>query len=163
MIGLISNQCTSRMRNISVLFYSPNDRANGYRMYSFTYVTTTDSTTTTIAFSFTHPTSFWFLDDIEVMDTITMNLVNIDGGFESNDLSKFYLQCKLPDSDTKIGGETSIVYCKTGDYCYMDETVGDPTYLLHSFSTVGGRSYNIKFWLFNFGGRPNMAMVLIGH
>ena len=151
------------LRHINVLFYLTNFRDRSYAVYSVRYVTMTNSTSTTMAFGFTHRQTWWFLDNIEVIDLMTGEQVNLDGGFESDNLYLHYLTCNLPESDNTVRGEIT-QGCGTGGwYCYLDGTMYEPNYLLQSFNTQGGHEYFIRFGLQSYGGTPNMAMLLVGH
>jgi hypothetical protein len=49
----------------------------------------------------------------------------------------------------------------SGDSYYSDGTETGMTYLVKSFPIVGGRNYNVSFWLENNGDPQNSAIVLI--
>jgi hypothetical protein len=46
----------------------------------------------------------WYLDDINIVDTVIGLTVNQDGGFESNNLTAYYSYCSLLQSDIQTGG-----------------------------------------------------------
>lgn len=163
MIGYVFNQCTASLSGINVLLYLTNVRSTAYQQYSYIFTTMPSSTRTTFAIGLTHRPAFWFLDDIRVYDYTTFQMVNIDGSFESNNLLRYYTLCALPDSDTSAGGRITMVNPQVGSYAYVDGTMYDPEYLMQTIDTVGGRQYFISFWLKNYSGTPNAAILLIGH
>lgn len=151
------------MHYINVLFYEKNLADTSYNTYSVIYNTLANSTITTIAFGFIHKPSWWFLDDILVVDLDVGFQVNLDGDFESGDLLRYYSICNLPESDTRVGGQVQQGCGTGGAYCYLDGTMNEPSYLFQSLYTEGGHSYLIRFGLKNYGGTPNMVMLLVGH
>jgi len=133
-----------------------------YRQYNFLYQASVISTKISLLFGFQHQSDFWGLDDILVTDTYTNTgtPVNSDGTFESNNLTMSYTQCSLTNERitlAQILGD----FPHLGDCYYSDGTQSGMTYLIQSFSIVGGRNYNVSFWLQNNGDQPNLAIVLI--
>jgi hypothetical protein len=129
-----------------------------YQQYVYSYAAT--STTTILSFGFRQDPSWWAMDDVYVIDTVTSQTINNDPSFESGSLSLCCTMCNL--SSGSVGGQISSSYPHTGIYNYYDGSIGNLDYLIMTLTTVSGRVYSVSFWLKNLGGPTNSATVLIG-
>lgn len=120
------------------------------------------STNIYIMFGFRHDTKSWALDKISVTDTTTNTDIITDGDFESNYLKKSYSQCILSNTRSST---TDILFDipYSGDFYYNDQTRVGMTYLMQQLTVVGGRYYNISFYLENRGYTNNTFLLLIGY
>jgi hypothetical protein len=157
MIAIVSNACTASMSNTVTLMYLSNASPFSYQQYVYSYTAT--STTTILSFAFRQDPSWWAMDDVYVIDTVTGQTINSDPSFESGTLNC----CSVCNpSGSSSGGQISSLYPHTGTYNYYDGAVTNPDYLILTLTTVSGRLYTISFWLENIGNPINSATVLIG-
>jgi hypothetical protein len=157
MIAIVSNACTASMSNTVILMYLSNASSFSYQQYVYSY--TAISTTTILSFAFRQDPSFWAMDDVYVIDTVTSQTINSDPSFESG-TSNCCSTCN--PSGSSSAGVVTTGCANTGSYCYYDGSVGNPDYLIITLTTVSGRLYSISFWLENIGNPINSATVLIG-
>lgn len=161
-VVFVYNHCTKNLKNVNMVLFLTNEYMFDYRYYSFLYQTSVISKEITLLFGFLHGPDFWGLDDIVVLDTYTNDgiPVNVDGSFESNNLTRSYSQCSLTESRTSLA-QILWDFPHVGNSYYGDGTTSGLTYLIQSFPIVGGRNYNVSFWLQNNGDPSNVAVVLI--
>lgn len=113
-------------------------------------------------FGFRHDNQSWSLDKISFNDTTTEQDLIQDGDFESNYLTKYYSQCILSNTRSSV---TDILFDNpySGDFYYNDQTNVGMTYLSQTISVIGGRYYNISFYLENRGYANNTFILLVGY
>ncbi len=111
-----------------------------------------------LSFAFRQDPSYFAMDDVYVVDTVTGLTVNSDPSFESGTLNC----CTLCNpSGSSAGGQISSSYALTGTFNYYDGAVGNPDYLILTLTVVPGRTYTISFWLRNLGGPTNSITILV--
>lgn len=103
---------------------------------------------------------WWALDNVKVFDNTTSSIVNSEGGFENLNLNTSWTICN--PSDSCFAGEISKEHAHTGNNSYLDGAIQNADYLIQSIPTVGGRLYQINFWLKNLGSNPNSATLIVG-
>ncbi|CAF1367843.1 unnamed protein product [Adineta ricciae] len=161
----IYNQCTTNMQNPTLLLTLTNQDMFDYRQFSYSISSSVISTKLTLAFGFQHQTDFWGLDDIVAFDTYTKtsDSTNLDGSFESNNLTMSYSQCRLTTDKNNYPflSQISWDFPHLGNCYYTDGTQSGLTYLIQSFPIVGGRTYDVSFWLQNNGNGQNLAVILV--
>ncbi|CAF0896070.1 unnamed protein product [Adineta steineri] len=157
----VFNQCTEKYQPLTTLLFITNQDIFDYRQYSFIYQASVISAKINILFGFQHQSDFWGLDDVVVTDMYTNDGValNSDGSFELNNLTKSYTQCNLNSGTVlaQILGD----FPHLGDCYYSDGSPDGMIYLIQTFPIVGGRNYNVSFWLQNNGAQPNLAVAFI--
>jgi hypothetical protein len=158
------NECTAPSTNTTVLEYLINEEPFPYMIRSYMYRPSVILTSVYLIFGFRHDKSQWALDKITVNDTTTGDNIILDGDFESNYLLLHYQYCIL--SNTRNANPQilfDIPY--SGDFYYDDQTVNGMTYISQKLNVIGGRYYNISFYLENRGyaNPTNNFLLMIGY
>jgi hypothetical protein len=115
----------------------------------------------TLIFGLRHDDKSWSIDKISVIDTTTQNETINDGDFELNYLTKYYTRCVLSNTRSSTA-DTLFDNPYSGDFYYNDITYVGMAYLTQQINIVGGRYYNITFYLEN-RGYNNSFIFAIGY
>ena len=142
--------------------YFNNSEPFPFRQYNYLYRPSVILKQMDIIFAFRHDWRSWSIDDISVNDTTNNQPILIDGGFESNYLTKNYRRCVLSDTRSS-SGDILFDNPHNGDFYYNDQTVVGTSFLIQTLNIVGGRYYNITFFLENRGNPDNAFALLIGY
>jgi hypothetical protein len=140
--------------------YLDNTAVTGYVQYAYRYTTAASTTQLKVSFGLRQDPSYWVLDDVYIVDTVTGLTVNNDPSFETGSLAACCSQCNTFNSP--YGGQVISYYPHTGNYDYEDGAVTNPDYVTMTMNIVANRAYNITFWLQSFGGTPNCALLIVG-
>jgi hypothetical protein len=156
--AILQNSCTSALTNPVTLLYLSNIAAtSGYVYYSYSYQSTASSITLTLAFR--QDPSYWALDDISIsLSAGGPNLVQ-NPGFETGSLTGYYAFCN--PSSSSASGTVYASNAHSGTYCYFDGSVTNPDYLSQTMAAIPNTYYTVSFWLWNLGGTPNSATVIV--
>ncbi|CAF1505698.1 unnamed protein product [Adineta ricciae] len=157
----VKNECTQSMSTIAVLSSIVNEEPFPYRYYNYIYRPGVILKTVSLIFGFRHDTKSWSLDKITFVDTTTGIDLMQDGDFESNYLNQSYSQCILSNTRNSIS-DILFDLPYSNDFYYNDQTNVGMTYLSQVLSVVGGRYYNISFYLENRGYQNNSFVLLVG-
>ncbi|CAF1310512.1 unnamed protein product [Rotaria sp. Silwood1] len=154
------NECTQPMK-ITNVYHLENQEPFPYKFHSFLYRPSVILKKVLLIFGFRHDVSSWSLDKISFVDT-TINVDKIeDGDFENNYLRKQYDQCILSNTRSSFSDILfDIPY--SGDFYYNDQTKVGMTYLTQPIDVIGGRYYNISFYIENRGYPENYFVLLVG-
>ncbi|CAM4740122.1 unnamed protein product [Rotaria magnacalcarata] len=155
------NECT-QTSNVQTIAYLANQEPFPFKLHTYIYRPTVITTTLSVVFAFRHDTSSWALDKISFNDTTNDQALFTDGDFESNYLNENYVQCILSNTRSSI---TDILFDNpySNDFYYNDQTNVGMTYLSQQIDVIGGRYYNISFYLENRGYPNNTFLLLIGY
>jgi hypothetical protein len=115
----------------------------------------------TLFFGFNHNDKSWSIDKISVIDTTTQNETLNDGDFESNYLTLYYTRCVQSNTRTSTG-DTLFDNPYSGNFYYNDQTFVGMAFLRQTINIIGGRYYNITYYLEN-RGYNNTFLFLIGY
>ncbi|CAF2915474.1 unnamed protein product [Rotaria sp. Silwood2] len=147
------NDCVQESKT-KAIFYISNAEPFPYKFHSYFYRPSVISKTVSLIFGFRHDFKSWSLDKISFVDTTDNKNLIKDGDFESNYLNKYYSQCILSNTRSSTSDILfDIPY--SGDFYYNDETKVGMTYLFQQIDVIGGRYYNISFYLENRGFYDN--------
>ncbi|UJR29554.1 hypothetical protein I4U23_010771 [Adineta vaga] len=160
-IEYVTNECTQSMSSITILNSLIDQEPFPYRYYNHIYRPSVILKTVSIIFGFRHDIKSWSLDKISVIDTTTNIDVIQDGDFESNYLNQSYAQCILSNTRNSIS-DILFDLPYSNDFYYNDQTNVGMTYLSQIINIVGGRYYNISFYLENRGYPNNLFVLLVG-
>ena len=138
-----------------------NEEPFPYRLYSVIYRPSVIAQRVTLLFGFYHDTRSWAIDQISMIDKTDGSDVFVDGDFESNYLTQSYERCIL-SSTISASGDILFDLPFSRDFYYHDQTNGGMTYLFQSVDVIGGRYYNISFYLENRGYRSNSFVLIVG-
>lgn len=130
-----------------------------YRPYTFTFFSPIGSNRSLLTFEFRHDESYWALDDVVVRDVSADSLLNIDGGFETGNISACCQVCN--PSFSCFPGQLDTQFPHRGTYHYLAGASVDSDFLVQELPTVAERYYSVSFWLRNFGFGTNNAVVTI--
>ncbi|CAF3916802.1 unnamed protein product [Rotaria magnacalcarata] len=124
--AILQNSCTTSLVNpVTLLYLSDISPNSGYVQYSYSYLSTANSITISLAFR--QDPSYWAFDDISItLSTGGPNLVQ-NPGFETGSLTGYYAFCN--PSSSSASGTVYAGYAHTGTYCYYDGSVGNPDYI----------------------------------
>ena len=135
----LPNNCT--LPEIVPLFSWHNVQAFNYTYYSKIYKAV--STRTIITFAFQHDQSYWYLDDVSVIDISSNTELVTNGNFENNP-SDGFLRCNsYGDSSTTLF--LASLHPPNDTYSFCDGTVGLPDYLSQILNTKIEQVYQISF------------------
>ncbi|CAF4127743.1 unnamed protein product [Rotaria socialis] len=156
------NECTQTFSNVETIAYLTYQEPFPFKLHTYIYRPTVITTRLSVMFAFRHDTSSWSLDKISFNDTTNDQALFTDGDFESNYLNKNYEQCILSNTRSSI---TDILFDNpySNDFYYNDQTNVGMTYLSQQIDVIGGRYYNISFYLENRGYPNNTFLLLIGY
>ena len=132
-----------------------------YGLQSVIYRPSVIAKRVTLLFGFRHETRSWAIDLISMIDKTDGTDIFVDGDFESNYLTRSYEQCIL-SSTRSANGDLLFDLPFNGDFYYNDQTNAGMTYLFQSVDVIGGRYYNISFYLENRGYRSNSFVLIVG-
>jgi hypothetical protein len=157
-----SQSLTQTTIQTEVLMYQNESAAFPYQIFFRTYRPSVISKSMYVIFGFQNNLKSWALDNISVIDTTEQKEMFTDGGFESNYLTQSYSQCILSNTRSSTSDILfDIPY--DGDFYYNDQTFGGMNYLSQQINIIGGRYYNISFYLENRGYINNSFILLVAY
>ncbi len=128
------------------------------------------ATQTRITFAFREDTGYFALDDVSVRSTSAPAIELLtNGGFETGNLSS-WIYCNpagssypgtLEQTSSNFYAEGHTYAAHGGNYYYLDGAVGQADYLSQIVATNIGQTYNISFWLYNYGSGTNSNVNII--
>jgi hypothetical protein len=139
-----------------------NEEPFPYRSIEIIYRPPVISKQISIYFGFHHDNGSWSINQISLIDRMTNENQFLDGSFESNYLRKSFSKCILSDTQNSIG---DILFDLPfhQDFYYNDQTTVGMTFLIQSnIPVIGGRYYQLNFYLANRGYPTNTFVVIIG-
>jgi len=149
------------MSSVTPLISLTNVDPFPYQIFNAIYRPSVILTTISIIFGFRQDVSSWALDKISIIDTTASTDIMQDGDFESNYLTQSYSQCILSNTRSSTTGILfDLPY--SNNFYYNDQTNVGMTYLMQSLNIIGGRYYNITFYLENRGYTNNSFVLLVG-
>jgi hypothetical protein len=156
--AILQNSCTASLTNpVTILYLSNAPSTSAYVYYSYSYLSTASTITLTVAFR--QDPSYWAFDDISIaLSTGGPNLVQ-NPGFETGSLTGYFAFCN--PSSSSASGVVSAANAHSGAYCYYDGSVGNPDYISQTMAAIPNTHYTVSFWLWNLGGSPNSATVIV--
>ncbi|CAF1022489.1 unnamed protein product [Rotaria sordida] len=159
--GYVKNECTQTMKDVKPITYLSNEEPFPYKFHSYLYRPSVILKKVALIFGFNHDNNSWSLDFIKFVDTTTKSDLIRDGNFEENYLRKYYYQCILSNTRSSISDILFDIPYEQ-DFYYNDQTKVGMTYLIQNIDVIGGRYYNISFYLENRGYPGNYFVLLVG-
>ena len=159
-LDYVQNECRVRpSSSAEVLFWLKDEEPFPYRLLTSLYRPSLITKSISILFGFRHDKSRWSIDGLSLIDVLTNENLLKDGDFESNYLSRSYNRCVLSNTGSS-SGEIFFDLPYSGDFYYADQTTVGMSYLTQNIDLVGGRYYNLSFFLEN-RGYPNNTFILL--
>ena len=158
----LENECVGRSSSVApqVLFWLENEEPFPYRLFTSLYRPSVLTQRISLFFGFRHDLRSWAIDQITFVDVLTNENLLADGDFESNFLSLHYSRCLLSSSGSS-SGEILFDLPQSRDFYYSDQTRLGMSYLIQSLDLIGGRYYNLSFFLENRGYPTNSFLLFI--
>jgi hypothetical protein len=157
----VNSECTQTMSNVQTLRYINNEEPFPYKYLTNIYRPSVIVSKVNLIFGFRHDKASWSIDNISVNDTTTGENIIIDGDFESNYLNLYYTRCILSNTRSS-NGDILFDLPYSQDFYYNDQTNVGMTFLTQQLNVIGGRYYNITFYLENRGYPINTFVLLVG-